>query len=319
VSVRLIQGNVLDKLTTLPSDSFAGSLCDPPYELGFMGKQWDSSGIAFNTALWKEMYRVLSPGAYLLAFGGTRTYHRLTCAIEDAGFEIRDCLMWLYAQGFPKSKACLKPSYEPIVLARKPAKKILPLNIDGCRIESEPIPINRYQGWTGFGQIERPEVLPAYQQEMSTLGRWPANTIIDENYEGEPWSRYFYCAKASRKERDAGCETLPLKARPTHGNGLGNQPDQQRAINHNTHPTVKPLSLTGHLAKLILPQSSPDTQRRLLVPFSGSGSEMIGGLQAGWNDVVGIELSAEYIEIAKQRLNEIGTTIWQDDDHSQAA
>ncbi len=76
---------------------------DPPYEIGFMGKKWDSTGIAYNIELWQECLRVLKPGGHLLAFGGTRTYHRMTCAIEDAGFEIRDCIQWLYGSGFPKS------------------------------------------------------------------------------------------------------------------------------------------------------------------------------------------------------------------------
>ena len=76
---------------------------DPPYELGFMGKKWDSTGIAYNIELWQECLRVLKPGGHLLAFGGTRTYHRMTCAIEDAGFEIRDCIQWIYGSGFPKS------------------------------------------------------------------------------------------------------------------------------------------------------------------------------------------------------------------------
>ena len=96
-------GNNLDLLPTLPDCSIDACVCDPPYELGFMGKKWDSSGIAYNVDLWRQVLRVLKPGGHLVAFGGTRTYHRMTCAIEDAGFEIRDCLGWLYGSGFPKS------------------------------------------------------------------------------------------------------------------------------------------------------------------------------------------------------------------------
>jgi DNA modification methylase len=85
-------------------DNFVDSIVtDPPYELGFMGKKWDSSEIAYNVDLWGECLRVLKPGGYLLAFGGTRTSHRMVCAIEDAGFEIRDSILWLYGSGFPKS------------------------------------------------------------------------------------------------------------------------------------------------------------------------------------------------------------------------
>lgn len=99
----IYQGNNLDVLPTLPDNSVDSIVCDPPYELGFMGKSWDSSGIAYSVELWKECLRVLKPGGHLLAFGGTRTWHRLAVAIEDAGFEIRDNIAWLYGSGFPKS------------------------------------------------------------------------------------------------------------------------------------------------------------------------------------------------------------------------
>ncbi len=100
---QVLHGNSLEVLKTLEDNSVDSIVTDPPYELGFMGKKWDSTGIAYNVELWKECLRVLKPGGHLLAFGGTRTYHRMTCAIEDAGFEIRDCIQWLYSQGFPKS------------------------------------------------------------------------------------------------------------------------------------------------------------------------------------------------------------------------
>ena len=93
----------LEGMKLLDDNSVDSIVTDPPYELGFMGKKWDSTGIAYNVELWKECLRVLKPGGHLLAFGGTRTYHRMACAIEDAGFEIRDCIQWLYWSGFPKS------------------------------------------------------------------------------------------------------------------------------------------------------------------------------------------------------------------------
>jgi site-specific DNA-methyltransferase (adenine-specific) len=99
----IYQGNNLEVLPTLPDNSVDSIVCDPPYELGFMGKTWDSSGIAYSVELWQECLRVLKPGGHLLAFGGTRTWHRLAVAIEDAGFEIRDSIAWLYGSGFPKS------------------------------------------------------------------------------------------------------------------------------------------------------------------------------------------------------------------------
>lgn len=99
----LHHGSCLDVLPTLADGSVDSIVTDPPYELGFMGKTWDASGIAYNVELWRQCLRVLKPGGHLLAFGGTRTYHRMACAIEDAGFEIRDSIHWLYGSGFPKS------------------------------------------------------------------------------------------------------------------------------------------------------------------------------------------------------------------------
>lgn len=96
-------GNCLDILPTLPDNSVDSIVTDPPYELGFMGKKWDSTGIAYNVDMWAECLRVLKPGGHLLAFGGTRTYHRMAVAIEDAGFEVRDMIEWVYGSGFPKS------------------------------------------------------------------------------------------------------------------------------------------------------------------------------------------------------------------------
>ena len=96
-------GDCREVLRGIPENHFDACVTDPPYELGFMCKSWDSRGVSFQPETWAAVYRVLKPGAHLLAFGGTRTYHRIACAIEDAGFEIRDCIMWLYGTGFPKS------------------------------------------------------------------------------------------------------------------------------------------------------------------------------------------------------------------------
>lgn len=100
---KVIQGDCLDVLKTLQDNSVDSIVTDPPYELGFMGKSWDNTGIANNKEMWAECLRVLKPGGHLLAFGGTRTYHRMASAIEDAGFEIRDMIEWVYGSGFPKS------------------------------------------------------------------------------------------------------------------------------------------------------------------------------------------------------------------------
>lgn len=155
---------------------------DPPYGLSFMGKDWDH-GIP-GPPFWEQARRVAKPGAYLLAFGGTRTYHRLTCAIEDAGWEIKDCLMWLYGSGFPKHKSLLKPGYEPIVLAKKPGAGML--NIDVCRIAgdedgSRNRPPSRLGSERTYAQDEwtRTAVVPG--NDTTGLGRWPANVVLDED------------------------------------------------------------------------------------------------------------------------------------------
>ena len=100
---RLLHGDCREMLKQLPDASIDSIVTDPPYELGFMGKSWDSTGVAYDVTVWQECLRVLKPGGHLLAFGGSRTYHRLAVAIEDAGFQIRDQIMWVYGSGFPKS------------------------------------------------------------------------------------------------------------------------------------------------------------------------------------------------------------------------
>lgn len=161
-------------LPTLEAERFSTVITDPPYELGFMGKAWDSSGIAFNPETWRAVMRVCKPGAFLLAFGGTRTFHRLTCAIEDAGWEIRDCMMWLYGSGFPKSldisKAIDKAAgAEPVILSEgKAVKRMIPgadQNTTGSWIKDngrEYVPTiteaatDAARQWSGWGTALKP-------------------------------------------------------------------------------------------------------------------------------------------------------------------
>ena len=341
----LMHGDNREQLKHLADNSIDSIVCDPPYELGFMGKRWDSTGIAYDLTVWTECLRVLKPGGHLIAFGGTRTYHRMTVAIEDAGFEIRDCIMWLYGSGFPKSHnlhgdwhgygTALKPAVEPAVLARKPligtvADNVTTwgvgaINIDGCRVEY--VSDNDKK----IGQSSRPSTSKgmAYYTDSESdafdrsnrnalTGRWPANVILDEDA-GEAldaqsgnrisnkftykntdrknrvihggWdknndggysdtggaSRFFYTAKASKAEREAGLEGM----------------DGQRA---NHHPTVKPIALMRYLVRLVTPKGGT-----VLDPFMGSGSTGCAAMCEGV-DFVGIELSEEYLEIARRRI-----------------
>ena len=249
----LLKGNCLEQLLLIPDASVDSVVTDPPYELGFMGKGWDASGIAYNVEVWKQCFRVLKPGGHLLAFGGTRTYHRIAVAIEDAGFEIRDSIHWTYGSGFPKSlniskaidKAAgaereivgyskgvvvednqgyggiarggvgveqksadipvtapstpdaqkwngwgtaLKPSHEPVIVARKPvigtvANNVLTygtgaLNIDGTRVGTNRPPTSE-QPFTALRAMEgRTDLQKPTPDERTDVGRWPANTIL---------------------------------------------------------------------------------------------------------------------------------------------
>lgn len=233
-SVHLHLGGCVEVMRSMPAQSVTAVVTDPPYDLlqasrrgsnrsnepanpfgrhgsrgGFMGMAWDATGIAFKPATWSEVLRVLKPGGHLLAFGGTRTWHRMTCAIEDAGFEVRDCLMWLYGSGFPKSRDMadetgwegwgtgLKPAWEPIVLARRPlaersvAANLLrfgtgAINVRGCRItfagpadEDESKTKNRHEA---FGSGVRTNRIyggdPNSRRDYSAPGRWPANVLL---------------------------------------------------------------------------------------------------------------------------------------------
>lgn len=182
---------------------------------GFMGQTWDGGDIAMRPEVWEAALRLLKPGGHLVAFGGTRTHHRVWSAIEDAGFEIRDTIMWVYGSGFPKSHAAgngwgtaLKPAWEPIVLARKPligtvAENVIAhgtgaLNIDGCRVEAEggsPAARRRETARRTGNAPGRPgEQDPTITDRISperymedhpgeALGRWPANLCHDGSEE----------------------------------------------------------------------------------------------------------------------------------------
>lgn len=372
----LLHGDCIEVMASMPDCSVDAVVTDPPYGLEFMGKEWDApwkNGVhaearsrradelgdeskrSFIAAgvnkyqagpefqAWCESWavealRVLKPGGHLVAFGGTRTYHRLTAGLEDAGFEIRDCLAWLYGSGFPKSHnvskaldragfesesarwggwgTALKPAFEPAVLARKPlggtvAANVLEhgtgaLNIDGCRIVDEGGGSHCPGGGLCscssrvFGATKHPP------RSGGSVGRFPANVALDieaagmldeavgdrrsgsrragvrkglgyhgargdggpaiEASSGGP-SRFFYCSKASRKER-RGSE----------------------------HPTVKPLDLMRWLVRLVTPPGGV-----VLDPFAGSGTTGEAARAEGF-DVILIERDGDYLGDIRTRL-----------------
>jgi DNA modification methylase len=184
---RLVTGDCRIVLPTLEADSFTACVCDPPYELGFMGKRWDGTGVAFDPATWREVWRVLKPGAYLLAFGGTRTYHRMVCAIEDAGFEIRDCIMWIYGSGFPKSldvsKALDKAAGEQRerirgvrsgVVASTYAQDAWSKEFKDSVLSSDPITPLAHK-WSGWGTALKPACEPIVLARKPLIGTVVAN------------------------------------------------------------------------------------------------------------------------------------------------
>ncbi len=313
---------------------------DPPYGLasgptafledatsgrGFMGKEWDR-GVP-GPAFWREALRVAKPGAYLLAFGGTRAFHRMAVAIEDAGWEIRDCVCWLYGQGFPKSLnmesewagwgTALKPAWEPIIMARKPLEGTVAanlllhgtgaLNIDGARVGNDP---RHNASCRNAGDTAAP-VLTAGRETAGreTAGRWPANLMHDGSPEvvdrlGEA-SRFFYCAKASRADREEGCEQLPTRSgaeatERQEGTAGLNSPragaSRTADAVRNHHPTVKPTELMRYLIRLITPPGGT-----VLDPFMGSGSTGKAAMLEGAT-FHGCDLDPAYLAIAEARI-----------------
>lgn len=423
---KLYQGKMQDVLDTFQEESVDCIITDPPYELNFMGKKWDNSGVAFQQETWEKCFRVLKKGGYLLAFGGSRTFHRIACAIEDAGFGIRDTIMWLYGSGFPKSMnlglkmdkkqgcpdrghriavanrhhpngtyepngenlppyeaktelgkkwqgygTCLKPAYEPIIVARKPFNGSLVdnvikngvggLNIDECRVSNETrfnspaVPKkgtfnhsfdNNYEGQFVNGRFPANVILTYDENDFDEVcGGMPdtksgsklitnkevnrkgtsGNPVFNTNNCGFKTnkkndsisnygdkgsaSRYFYCAKATTKDRDEGLDLAgfeivqitdgSVRANPKTGGAYNANPAPKR----NIHPTVKSTELMEYLIKLVAPKGSV-----ILDPFMGSGSTgkavMFQNRERNANyKFIGIEMTPEYLPICQARID----------------
>ncbi len=354
--MKLLLGDCLSKLKELEDNSIDSIVTDPPYGLSFLGKDWDKvkatretqsqvvkglgAGMKMTTLAdniefekwvteWSmECMRVLKPGGYMLAFGGSRMYHRLASGVENAGFEIRDQMMWIYGSGFPKSRdigkdiekikvggiknlkqigtkqgikvetgtqgfsynkeyvagismggkqisgdipvyeitnewggwgTALKPAHEPIVMARKP-------------LSEKTVGNNVLEWGTGGINIDDSRI-----ETTDTLDRFPANIIFDEeagkmlDEQYEDVSRFFYCPKSSKKDRNEGID--------------------------NNHPTVKPTDLMLYLIRLVTPKGGVT-----LDPFMGSGSTGKAAVRGGF-DFIGIERDNEYFRIAENRIN----------------
>ena len=325
MTYQLHLGDCLEVLATLPDNSVDSIVTDPPYGLSFMGKKWDYD--VPSVAIFKQCLRVLKPGGHLLAFAGTRTQHRMACRIEDAGFEIRDMIAWVYGSGFPKSHnlegdhkgwgTALKPALEPITMARKPlsgtvAETVLQhgtgaINVDGCRVGDE----SRWNPSAGHKDLEnRRTVTPISSHKefdgRECIGRWPANIIHDGSNEAalalKSGARFFYTAKAGKDDRNDGCDHFPMI---THQSGMGgampidddgNDRDRFKAQSRNHHPTVKPTMLMAYLCRLVTQPGGV-----VLDPFMGSGSTGKAATINGFR-FIGIERDPEYHKIAHARI-----------------
>ena len=406
---KLYHWNMLDLLDVIEPNTISSIVTDPPYELNFMGKWWDNSWIAFQKETWEKCLKALKPWWYLLAFGGSRTYHRIACAIEDAGFEIRDTIMWLYGSWFPKSlniwlaidkknwvesevvwekethdiskhkwsmmsfantdkqetstntiqikKAtnerawwgtALKPSYEPIIVARKPLEWsctdnvikywVGGINIDECRVEAvdkEALQKNwNRQQSTSSNVVNYVAQKDIDLREYKPDGRFPANTILtywDDDkeevcggfYNNE--QRYYYTAKASKRDRDEWLEEFEEK----WAKELLNREENSDwaswngkysswnafawswAHKKNIHPTVKPTDLMQYLVRLVTPNGWT-----VLDPFNWSGSTwkavMYENKDRNKNyKYIWIELTEEYLPIAKARIEYVIKKWWE--------
>lgn len=304
----LIEGEALLALAKLPNASIDAIVTDPPYGIDFAGEAWDgadmrrgapgaSTAEAFEvwTRVWAaEAERVLKPGGHLIAFGATRTFHRLVCGIEDAGLEVRDQLLWLYSQGFPKSRrlpdglaSALKPAYEPILLARAPMESTTPCNLAEWGTGALNTEASRTNGyWPAHLTLSHADGC----SDTGCTGECPVS-LIDRAHPSAQPSRLFFCAKATKHEREAGCEQIPARSLKLY-NGR-HHPARWR---HNTHRTVKPIALMRWLVGLVTPPGG-----LVLDPFTGSGST--GAAAVLENRLfLGIEREPEYIDIACARL-----------------
>ena len=334
-------------------------VCDPPYHLtsivkrfgksdsapaksngttgvygrassGFMGQQWDGGDVAFDPETWRHCFNLLKPGGHLVAFSGTRTYHRMACAVEDAGFEIRDQLAWVYGSGFPKSHNLkgehegwgtgLKPSWEPIVLARKPlvgtvAQTVMQhgtgaLNIDGCRVAA----VDGYGENAVTQGVNTARTSYEHRRERRTFepsqsGRWPANLIHDGSEEVVGMFPDVGLSSGGQSSK-VGMHKFRGHEKPVNHDapapGFGDSGSAARFFYcakadsddraGSRHPTVKPVDLMRWLVRLVTPKGGT-----VLDPFAGTGTTGQAALMEGMKAIL-IEREASYFVDIQNRM-----------------
>jgi len=292
---KLFVGNNLEILKNIPDNSIGACITDPPYGMGM--EQWDHS--VPSVEIWEAVYRVLKPGGFCLSFCSPQLYHRMAMAVEDAGFSIKDQIMWMVTTKMPK-KNRLKPAHEPIVVAQKPFKGSIANNFEEWEvgvidIQNTKVPWDKKPptGWVKDGHLRRNfgkggnharacileskkevwilkttnEVIEFGKVDADPKGRYPSNIIGEVLPEHQ---KYFYAPRVTRKERGE----------------------------YNDHPTPKPISLMSYLIKIYCPE-----EKIVLDPFCGSGSTGIAALLEN-RKFLGIDIEKKYINISERRIQE---------------
>ena len=351
-NARILNADCLAALRDMPDASVDAVVTDPPYGLsnttpaqvadtitqwvtgnreylptgrGFMGHEWD--GFVPPVAVWDECLRVLKPGGHLLAFAGSRTHDLMTLGIRLAGFEIRDSIAWLHAQGFPKAKSQLKPAFEPVTLARKPLSGTVAanvqehgtgaLNVDGCRVGDEV----RHEAFTSLAPTAGNRLGAHGTQEARRgtrgepkeyVGRWPANVVLDESQAAELDRQSGNVKTGATKPHRRDPDSSPMfkvgkwmtHSQPASEGGasrffyVAKAPKSERPVVDGTaHPTVKPLALMRWLVRMVTPPGGT-----VLDPFAGSGTTLEAAMLEGFN-VTGIEREADYLPLIQARID----------------
>ena len=343
----LFNSDNIEILNKLSDNSIDSIVTDPPYHVrrkinkhqkiennicstasrGIMGQEWDGGDISFNVNFWRECLRVLKPGGHLLSFGYARTYHKMASAIEDAGFEVRDQLMWIYGNGFPKSHDLGKDidkligNEREIIGSKKNHKKGMKFrykNDKGGWIKNKEYLITKGNSkWEGWGTGLRPAHEPIVMARKPISDKSIAKNILNYgtggiNIEGcklkidahstkvkwptnilieeetcKDFNKYLYCPKANKSDKEEGLNKLKMN--------LSSRNEESNSF-INTHPTIKPTPLMQHLVRLVTPQGGI-----CLDPFGGSGSTAKACIKEDIRFIL-IEKDKEYHEIAKARI-----------------
>lgn len=280
LNYQILCGNNIDLLKTFDENTIDICITDPPYGMEIAGMGWDKDVPPSET--WREILRVLKPGAWCLSFCSPELYHRMATKMEDGGFLIKDQVIWMVTTKMAKANK-LKPAHEPIAVAQKPiSEKTIKENIERwetgtINVETTRIPWDGEppKGWTAGGhkrrsfgnQVERSVNQTNEKVDANPLGRYPSNIIGHFDQEHQ---KYFYAPRATRKERGE----------------------------YNDHPTPKPINLMRYLVRVYTPENGV-----VLDPFNGSGSTGIAALQEH-KKYIGMDLDQHYCDITKKRIKD---------------